>query len=424
VLTAKRPFYTLFIICATFLTLGISRIAAQEPVTIRVMTFKEELTDEQIATFEAENPDIQIERLDGQTFDVDLAVSTGDMPDVMRVGSNQIPGLVASNHLLDLTDYFETSSIDLADISTAANYYKVDGRYYGLPKDWSPDFTIWIYKPAFEAAGVPIPEASTPLTYAELADIARKLAVRDGDIIARPGLFIFYPLSTITQILIQHDTSMFNSDFSELQLTSNPVAMEAVRFFYDLSLEGSLNLDDSSIMEAWGEGFPMVQFGYWYGGSIAQDSPLYGQLMMLPAPTWSHDLPQVDPTGGPAGMVISANSSHPDEAYRFFKWYIVGNSARERAVHGWGAPPLLSMFDLLPKESESDKQRFEVLNGELPYSDWQMPIYPYRTTEQAFNDSWRKNIKLAVAGEIDFETFASNLQEEVNLAILNEQMNG
>jgi multiple sugar transport system substrate-binding protein len=407
------------------LTLGLSlfSISAQEPVTIRVMTQSNELTDDEIAAFEAENPDIHIERVELSEFSFDLSIQTGDLTDVIRVGADRMPGLIAKGDLLDLTGYFEASSIiQLEDITSAGNYFKFDGRYYGLPKDWSPDFSIWIYNVAFADAGIPIPDTSEPLTYVELADLARELTIRDGDTVIRPGLFIFYPLSTLTQILIQQDTSMFNEDYSELQLTDNPVAMETVRFFYDISMEGILNLDNASIQEAWGEGLPMVQWGYWYGGSIAEDNPLYGQMTMLPAPTWSHDLPRVNMTGGPVGLAVSANSAHPDEAYRFFEWYIAGTDGRQRAAHGWGAPPLVSMFDLLPQDTPFDQQRFLVLEDELQYSDWQAPVYPYLTTGRAFNEAWTQHIQRAVAGEIDFETFASDLQETVNLAILNEQL--
>lgn len=397
-------------------------VSAQEPVTIWVMTQDNELSDEDIAEFEAANPDIQIEFTNIDGFNFDLAVATGDMPDVVRVNSTQMFGLVAGGYLLDLTSYFESSSlIQINDIASAADYFRFNERYYGLPKDWSPDFTVWISNAAFEAAGIPIPDTNTPLTYAELADLADALTVRDGDTIVKPGLFIPNQIYTITQILIQHNTSMFNDDYTEMQLTQNPVAMEVTRFFYDMSLAGNLNLDYSMMGKAWEDGLPMIQWGYWYGGSIAQDSPLYGQLTMLPAPTWNHDLPRVDMTGGPVGLAISASSSHPDEAYRFFEWYIVGTKGQERTAGGWGAPPLKSMFDLLPQDTLFDQQRFNVLNEELQFSNWQLPNYPHTNTVNVFNEAWQLLIHQAVAGEIDFETFASNLQEIVNLSILSEQ---
>jgi multiple sugar transport system substrate-binding protein len=388
------------------------------------MTHPNELSEDAIAAFEAENPDIQIDFVDFSEFSYELAVSTGDIPDVMRVSTSEIPGLVAQGFLLDLGDYFGASGIiNVEDIASAANYFRVEDAYYGLPKDWSPDFTIWVSNIAFEEAGIPIPDPDTPLTYAELGDIARELTIREGDTVVTPGLIIPNYLNMFTQILIQHETSMFNEDYSELQLTDNLVAMEIAHLFYDMSLEGIVNLDWQSIRDKpWNGELTMIQWGYWYGGAIAEDNLLYGELTLLSAPTWDHDLPRVDPTSGPVGLAISATSEHPDEAYRLFEWYIAGTEGRSRASQGWGAPPLLSMLDLLPQETAFDQQRLGVLEDELQYSDWQLPIYPYLTTGRAFNEAWMQHIQRAVAGEIDFETFASDLQETVNLAILNEQL--
>jgi multiple sugar transport system substrate-binding protein len=404
---------------------------SQEPVTIRIMTQGNELSTEEIAAFEATNPDIHVELVENSDFMVDLTLSTGaltgDMPDLMRVSASQMSALVETEYLLDLTDYFQSSEIiHLGDIASAASYFRFEDRYYGLPKDWSPDFTLWIYKPAFEAANLPLPSTTEPLTYAEVAELAQKFVVKDGDKVVYHGILIPNYLQTITQILIQQNTSMFNEDYSELQLVDNPAALEVVKFFYDNTLNGSFNVDWADMAYTWSDGSerfpPIIQWGYWYGGSLAPDSPLRDNLMMLPAPTWDTSLPRVDMTGGPFGLVISANTEHPAEAYRFFEWYIVGKGGIDRTLHGWGAPSLLSMFEFLPQESAFDRQRFEVLQGEFSYSDWQMPIYPYRITAEAFDASWKKNMPLALAGEIDFDIFVSNLQEEVNLAILNEQI--
>jgi len=413
--------YTLTLLFLMLFGLSVSIVSAQEPVTIRVMTQVNELSPEQIASFEALNPDIKIELIDSDSISLDLAISTGDIPDVFRV--SHVRALVLEGRLLPLNDYFETSSIiTFDDIADVANYFVVDGLYYSLPKDWSGDFSVWVSNAAFEEAGLPIPDASQPLTYAELADLARQLTVRDGDTVVMPGFFIPNYLFTFTHILVQHGTSMFNEDYTELQLTDNPVAMDVVRFFYDLSLEGLINLNWDQMGDAWGAGLPMVQWGYWYGGSIPSDNPLYGNLTMLPAPTWNHDLPRVNPSGGPVGLAISATTEHPDEAYRFFEWYIVGELGRERTAGGWGAPALKSMFELLPQDTPFNQQRYAVLVNDLPYSNYQLPNYPYTATNDAFNFAWMQHIQRAVAGEIDFETFATDLQETVNLAILNEQL--
>lgn len=402
--------------------LVLSPVFAQEPVTIRVMTQSLELSPEQIAAFEAANPDINVELIEIDQLVVDMSIASGDVPDLLRMYASTVPSYVQQGLLLDLTPYFEASSIiTLDDIAPAADYYQINDRYYGLPKDWSLDFSLYIYTPTFETAGVPIPSTSEPLTYAELADIARQLREGGGDTMTSYALFIPRYERVITAIMLQYGTSLFSADFSEMRLTDNPRALEVIRFFYDLTLEGVMNPNTG--VPAWGtDTMPIFQWGYWYGGAISDTNPMYGQLMMLPAPTWDRRLPRLNTTVGPVGMTIMAGSRHPDEAYRFFEWYIVGEEGRNRTRHGWGAPPLLSMFDLLPQDTDFNRQRYEVLVSELPYADWVLPVYPYQSIGVTFDESWEINMARALRGEIDFETFVSNLQEAVNLAILNEQL--
>jgi multiple sugar transport system substrate-binding protein len=414
---------------STLLIAGSIRVTtAQEPVTLRVMTLEHELTPESIASFEVANPDIQIELVSSDSFALDLAVATGDMPDVLRVGADQVPQLVREDLLLDLTGFFEASDlIHLDDLANAADYYKFNNRYYGLPKDWSPDFSLHVYETAFEAAGVPIPGTTEPMTYAELAELAQKLTIRDGNTVIQYGFYSAGLDQVIKSILVQRGTSMFNEDFTEMQLTDNPAAMEVVKFFYDMALNGSMypiprdTSEDGGVIMQWQGKIPMFQYGYWFGASVDSDLPIYDHLVMLPAPTWDRSLPRLNATAGPVGMVISSSTQHPAEAYRFFEWYIAGQAAVARASTGWGAPALLSLFDLLPHESEFDRQRLSVLKSELPYSDWVLPVYPYRNLSSTFNQSWGRNIQKAIAGDIDFETFANTLQDEINLAIISEQ---
>lgn len=419
---------TILIVSALALTATARPTAAQTPVTIRVYTQLNELSKDEIASFEKANPDIKIDFTDMSamaSFNQDLAISSGDLPDVMRVGPTTASEMVQSGNALDLTDYFKSSKIvKLDDIAAAANYYKFNDRYYGFPKDWSPDSSLFIDRAAFQSAGIPIPSTSDPLTYAELAQIARKLAVKENGKMTRYGLFVPSFLYNITTILIQRNSSLFNKDYSELQLTRNPVALEAVKYFYDLGIDGTLNPDSELVERFWSDKLPtaIVQFGYWYGGSVKPDNPNYANLMMLPAPTWDRSLPRVDATFGPTGLMISAKTKYPEQAYRFLEWYTVGEAGKVRAAHGWGAPPLKSMFDLLPRTTPLDKQRYDVLVSEMAYSDWKYPVYPHKSIEDTFNKSWQTNIKLAMQGKLDFNNFASNIEQDVNLAILNEQV--
>jgi len=419
----NRRFHVIGSIALILFLFSIS-VQAQEIITLRVVSSDSELTEAEIANFEEANPDIRIELIDWNGFSYDTAVALGEIPDILRVQATDMPQLVRDGILLDLTPYFEASDlIQIDDLANATDYYLFDGRYYGLPKDWSLDFSLYIYVPAFEAAGIPIPDTDEPLTYAELASLAQQLTIKDGNTVTQYGFYTYFLERAISSILTQRGLSLFNEDYTEMNLINNPEALEVVRYFYDMVVNDTMYADTDGM---WGlitgGKVAIFQYGYWFGGAISEEDAVYNHLIMLPAPTWSHELPRMNTTIGPTGIAIPSLSEHPDEAYRFFEWYTVGEAGIDRTIGGWGAPVLLSMFDLLPHDTESARQRLDVLRSELPYSDWILPIYPYQSITTTFIQSWLQNIQLARTGEIDFDTFASNIQEAVNLAILDEQL--
>jgi multiple sugar transport system substrate-binding protein len=396
-------------------------------VTLRIVLLEGELVEEEIALFEAANPDIRIEHIDAREFSYDMAFLLEQLPDVIRVQASDIPMLVRDGKILDITSYMGGESlISLDDLTSAANYYKVDGRYYGLPKDWSPDFSLYVYTPAFTEMGIAIPDTTTPLTYEELFELAASLTKKDGDTVTQYGFYTYFLDSAINSILLQRGLSMFNEDFSAVQLTNHPEVLEVIRAFYDMALNGTMYpypMDG----DGWGDWsisgkIAILQYGYWFGGSLSPEMPIYDNLIILPAPTWDTSLPRLNTTIGPIGISILSTSQHPEEAYRFFEWYIAGDAGQSRAKSGWGVPALQSLLPLLPQESAFDQQRFSVLTDELRYSDWVLPIYPYNSIRSTFNDSWTQNIQLAMAGEIDFDVFVSSLEDSINLAILSEQI--
>lgn len=389
------------------------------------MTTYRELTNEEVAAFQKDNPDILIRVIENIPQIFELGVATGDVPDLFRVEARQIPVLVKDGLLLDITDALTKSKlIALDDIHKTANYYLVHGRYYGLPKDWSLDFSLYIYNKAFKEAGVPIPSTTEPMTYAELAELAGKLTQRKGNRVTRSGFYTYSPERAINAILTQRGARLFNDDSSEMQLTGNPVAREVVRYFYDMALDGRMPTTAEStdhFLSFFDGKLAIAQYGYWLGAMVTKEKVVHNHVTMLPAPTWDRRLPRLNTSVGPVGLAISAKTKHPEAAYRFFEWYIAGKGAEARARTGWGAPTLISMQDLLPQGTPFDRQRLAVLRSELPYSNWKLSQINYRSAIVAFNRSWVVNVELARAGKIGFNEFASNLQEEVNLAIQDEK---
>ena len=163
--------------------------APAEAAVVTIMHDRKELTEDQEAQFEADHPEIQIEFVDQDVTRFVADYAAGRPADLLRVQAPSIPQFLARGMLFNLTPYFEASDlVPLDDLAPANDYYKALGPFnigsgliYGMCKDWSPDFTVYLYKTAFEEAGVDVPDHTEPPTYAELLELARKVSKKEGD---------------------------------------------------------------------------------------------------------------------------------------------------------------------------------------------------------------------------------------------------
>lgn len=397
--------------------------SASARVDIAVMTLGNELTATQIAEFEALNPDIRLVFIEHSASLLDILMATKDLPDVLRLGQLDHVPLVQRGLLLDITPYISASRVialdDLHEQSIAE--VAVGRRYYGLPQGMqTPDFaSLYINQQTFRNSGVPLPSLTEPLTYEELGLIARTLSAKTG----RPAFYSFFFERTLAAAMAQRGTRMFNADMSEMNLTGNAIAMDVVRYFYDLAVARAMYSTPATpgiaVLFENGE-LPISQSGYWMGAVVTPQTAAYGQVTMLPPPVWDRSLPRHGAYLGGTRLVVSAASRHPAQAYRFIEWYVAGKPAQERARRGWGFPLLRSMEPLLPQDTEFDRQRLRVALESLKWPVADVPAYPTLSTVPAFNQSWARNIELAINGKLEFAEFASNVQEDVNLAIRDE----
>ena len=148
---------------------------APEPMeaTVTIMHDRKELTEDQEAQFEADHPGIQIDFVEQDVTRFIADYAAGNPADLVRVQAPSIPQFLARGLLYDLTGYFGASDLlSLDDLAPANKCYMANspfevgsGPIYGMCKDWSPDFTVYVYTKAFDEAGVDVPSPETPLTY-------------------------------------------------------------------------------------------------------------------------------------------------------------------------------------------------------------------------------------------------------------------
>lgn len=405
----------------------------KEPVTIRITLSEGELTPEMIKEFETANPDIKIQREDTDPTKLAAQLATADAPDIIRVsGVNELASYVIRGVALDLTAYFEKSSvIKMDDLLPVANVYRFDGKtqgkgpIYGLPKDWSPDFTLWYNKKLFDAAGVPVPDASKPLTWSEVFALAKKLTIREGANVTQYGLVTSgkteADIPTLMQYLASKGVRVYSEDFSQANFNIPEVKemlnlwIEAVKGNYG---PNQINQDQVP----WGgdaffkdKAALMVQ-GYWVSGGVRNDENMKTHAedyVMLPAPI-ADGGNRVSPPGEATGAILNKNSEHPDEAWRVFEWYFGGKPAEDRAKGGWGVPVQRSYGELLPKEGAFDRKVFETLQAELEYGGQYLEVNPYAINVHAV---FSKHMTPVYFGKSSLDEALEKINTDINVMI-------
>ena len=402
--------------------------APAEAVNVVMMHQRNELSEEEEAQFEADYPDVAIELIEGNDNEFLARIAAGSPVDLRRTQAPAVPQFLNRELMYDLTPFFETSDVLKPDDLAPANAYYManspttigEGNIYGMCKDWSPDFTMWAFTDAFEEAGVDVPDETTVLTYAEVADLAEKLTVFEGDRVARWGFA--YADAWIDRIwmslLDELGQSLYVEDYSSINLTANDDLKAMAQYFFDLAsnnfIANPLNPTTSWIGDDFGRGLVgLIQYGYWFGG-MAESDVTAGKVVMLPAPTWSGE--RLDRTITATGMFMVSKTEVPDAAWQVFEWYNGKEPAEARAASGWGVPALKSMYDMMPNETEFDQQKRRVLQGELDLETPPVQFNPFIGAEVVAN-TWLLYLEQALSGDMTLDELLMTVEEEVNVAI-------
>lgn len=367
-----------------------------EVVTLRTNMPDSELSKEQIAQFEAEHPNIKIELVNADGTKMAAMLATGDAPDIIRMsGVWDLPNYVIKGIAMDLKDRIASSTvIKQDDLLPIANVFRFDGKevgkgpIYGLPKDWSNDYAIFYNKKAFEAAGVPLPDPKTPLTWPQVMDLAKKLTIKEGKTVKQYGLSANEwgktepNFNNMLQYLLSAGAVPDAPDMKSVDF-DKPAVKDYINMWVQAVKDNvgpnSLNNDQTSGGDLFKQNkSAMLIDGYWYSGVLRAADETKSHLDdfgMLPAPT-APGGKRVSPTGAASGGIIYKATKHPNEAWTFFEWYFGGKPADERAKTGWGLPAFKSKMNLLPQATAFDKQVYGVLQDELNYSNEYLKINP------------------------------------------------
>ena len=400
---------------------------AAKPAKVVMMVDTGEFSDEALKRFLGGAKLVsEVERLAPDSTRLRAMWAAANPPDVWRASGADVPLYATYNWPLDLTEYFNTSTLlKPADMAPAVDYFKYKGGWYGMHKDFSPDMSLIINAAAFEEVGAPVPQEKKIYTYQDAAQWARALTRQEGNRTKRIGLA--HPGwwdGDIQRILMEDGQDLFVDDFSKAKIKGNARVEEVLAYFARLSKDNvmwnPLNPSPSwagDDLTAGRAGFTTM--GYWMHGVVAgakEPAAPKEKFQLRPALSWGGKVAVNPPLGG-AGWFIARTTRVPQSAWELFEHYMGGEPAKERARSGWGLPALKSLFSLMPQDTALSKQWYDAVMWELA-NTVQKPrtINPFVATE-VLNTAWNANLELYLKNQLKLEEAIANVDKEVNEAI-------
>jgi multiple sugar transport system substrate-binding protein len=405
--------------------------ASKGPVTLKVMYARAEFSEDQQAQFEATHPNIKINFIEDDLTRLISMFAAGSPPDIMKANGVILPRFLISKLVLDLEPYIAASKVVKKDnLAPCHVLLKYDGKItgqgdlYGVAKDWSPEFSLFINTDALDKAGIPVPADDQPLTYTTLLDMARKLVVKEGGRTLQWGFgseaMTWAWTQTLMESLGQLGQNLYTSDFKQMVLVDNPEAVKYVKYWFDIAKEDlSPNpLDPTSTWE--GDEFTkgklaMAQFGYWFS-AMAESDVTKGKVKMLPAPMWGGTAHR-DPCAAATCTCISSQSKNAEAAWEWMEWFHAGQPAIDRAKGGWGVPALTSLYNLMPNQTPFQQQVQKVLAAEMKVAGAPLQYNPYYDAQSTNSDIWKTNLEQGLRGTVSFDEMIKNIEKANNDAI-------
>lgn len=355
-------------------------------------------------------------------------IAAGTQLDLLRTQGPSVPQLLARDLLFDLTAYFQASElVKIDDLADANKLYFAkspieigEGSIYGMCKDWSPDFSIFVNDKLFEDAGVPPLDDTKSYSWQEIHDIAKSVAKFEGDRTAVLGYdhneawLDFEMMNALDEVGL----SLYIDNFSAVDFTEDAKAIG--KYFIDMEKEKLCTSPINASPNGWTGGdftagvLAMVQWGYWFG-AMAESDNNRGKVRLIPAANYGGD--HRDPPMGATGMVMMKKTKVADAAWKLFEYYNGGDPSVARASSGWGVPALKSQVSLMPSGTDYQKQLLRVCQGEIAVSGKNLKCNPY-LAEGAFMNSWNTHREEVLNGVITYEEMIPKVEEEVNALIL------
>lgn len=317
-----------------------SAVDESKPVTVQYWTHEDpartQLETELIEKFMAANPNITVVRSTQSSAKqielVQTAFAANQGPDMFNLPiENQYAYI--TNERVAPVDYAAAgyaNKQDLLDkyVAGVLDTVTFNGEVYGLPLELT-NWSIYLNKKVFRSAGLD-PEKDYPKTWEQMAEISKKLVIRDGDILVRRGFDFRYPyyLTWFVPMVEQLGGSLLSSD-GKKAIVGDDAWIKALTFMQMWGPSG-WNLGSPTYKNARNlfnqdnNDIAMAHTGLYQEGRIQKDNPTFfasGEWMVIPFPTFEKAVRDVAACYYGHFFMVNADS---DPAVQKAAWKLAG----------------------------------------------------------------------------------------------------
>ena len=387
-----------------------------EPVTIRFMTHNTlenpggGFLKEMIAEFETANPDIKIQLEEVPNADILTKLTAyaegNDLPDIID-GQFGLSSFVNLNAALDITDRVDAEGLRESFIPVALTAgMDSEGRILGLPFYTGTD-ALYYRTDHFEEAG--LDPAAPPKTWDELVTTAKALTnPRAG----RYGFGMYGKTHTLRcihfmqnngpdgeMLRLNRDTGIWTI------LVNSPDSIGAIEYMVSLAREHQVvppnvvEMDYPGNVAAFAGGnISMLTTGPWGAQTfIGTNAEIEGKFAVAPHPTPDGSAPIL--RQGSLIYAVGRTSQHPDQAFKFLKWFTHDRQPYFAANAKYGPTTKAALED--PAIAEDPFLKVFLLQSQTAVVEpYEVELAEWNQLKDQFDPEWQA----ALIGERDVTT--------------------
>jgi multiple sugar transport system substrate-binding protein len=418
--------------------LPVVSLSAQDPVQLTFVGWggpeEIEVFSQLTEAFNAANTDVQIiyEHIPGDYVTaLNTRVAAGTPPDIAYIPDGNFYSFVTRGQLVNLDPFVEGSETinEEALWPSALGRYRYDpttgtsgeGSLYALPKDIGPTL-VFINTDLFEAAGVPLPDPNTPLTWDEVVEIGTQLTFDDQGLTPadegfNPDAIVQWGVGDVffENIVYGNGGQLVSEDGRTFVGADDPNTIEAIQWIADLDHVYNIRpTAETATSIGWGALFEqgrvaMTTSGRWATTNFRNVLPFNwdvlpnfvgpsGEVYAYPGEEgcafsgWSGSV-------GLAIMAGSAGEANAELAYRFIEFLAGPEGQAQQAALGFAIPNQRDLANsevfLQPDLPPANSQVFlEAARCQRPGPWTETPLYG-----QWFDDVWWNQVWPAVVND-------------------------